>query len=71
MDTATKAIYSSSPVPAVEKTAGGEDSVGGSVSAREGEVRALLERVAGLEEELAGERRDRGELEAQVDPSYT
>ena len=71
VDTATKAIYSSSPVPAVEKTAGGEDSVGGSVSTREGEVRALLERVAGLEEELAGERRDRGELEAQVDPSCT
>ena len=66
MDTATKAIYSSSPVPAVEKTAVGEDSV---VSTREEEVRALLERVAGLEEELAGERRDRGELEAQVDPS--
>ena len=38
---------------------------------REEEVRALLERVAGLEEELAGERRDRGELEAQVDPSCT
>ena len=68
MDTATKAIYSSSPVPAVEKTAVGEDSAGG-LSTREEEVRALLERVAGLEEELAGERRDRGELEAQVDPS--
>ena len=70
VDTATKAIYSSSPVPAVEKSAVGEDSVGG-LSNREEEVRALLERVAGLEEELAGERRDRGELEAQVDPSCT
>lgn len=66
VDTATKAIYSSSPVPAVEKPGVGEDSVGG-LSGREEEVRALLERVAGLEEELAGERRDRGELEAQVD----
>ena len=68
VDTATKAIYSSSPVPAVEKPGVGEVSVGG-LSGREEEVRALLERVAGLEEELAGERRDRGELEAQVDPS--
>ena len=67
VDTATKAIYNSSPVPAVEKAAAGEDSVAGQ-STREEEVRALLERVAGLEEELAGERRDRGELEAQVDP---
>ena len=66
VDTATKAIYSSSPVPAAEKT--GEDSVGG-LTTREEEVRALLERVSGLEEELAGERRDRGELEAQVDPN--
>merc|ERR550525_650186 len=47
VDTATKAIYNSSPVPAVEKTAAGEDSVAGQ-STREGEVRALLERVAGL-----------------------
>ena len=68
VDTATKAIYNSSPVPAVEKTAAGEDSVAGQSTGKE-EVRALLERVAGLEEELAGERRDRGELEAQVDPS--
>ena len=66
VDTATKAIYSTSPVPAGAKTSGGEDSAGG-LSSREEEVRALLERVAGLEEELAGERRDRGELEAQVD----
>merc|ERR1719273_1984991 len=66
VDTATKAIYSSSPVPEGAKTSGGEDSAGG-LSSREEEVRALLERVAGLEEELAGERRDRGELEAQVD----
>ena len=66
VDTATKAIYSTSPVPAGAKTSGGEDSAGG-LSPREEEVRALLERVAGLEEELAGERRDRGELEAQVD----
>ena len=61
VDTATKAIYSSSPVQ--EK--GKEEE--GVPRSRDEEMRLLLERVAGLEEELTGERKGRVELEAQVD----
>ena len=60
VDTATKAINSGSPVQ--DKSREEEAGVGG----REEEVKALLKRVAGLEEELAGERRGRVELETQV-----
>lgn len=61
VDTATKAIYSGSPVQGQEQRE--EEGEGRS---REEEVKSLLERVAGLEEELAGERKGRGELEQQV-----
>jgi hypothetical protein len=64
VDTATKAIYSNSPAPSEQ--ARREE---GSPAGREGELRTLRERVAGLEEQLTGERRGRGELEAQVNHS--
>jgi len=72
VDTATKAIYSSpdnSPVPHENSSSSSNDTHVQSVKltgAKEEEVRALLERVASLEEELQGEKKGKVELEHQV-----
>lgn len=73
VDTATKAIYSSpdnSPVPHENSSSSTNDTHVQSVKltgAKEEEVRALLERVASLEEELQGEKKGKVELEHQVE----
>lgn len=73
VDTATKAIYSSpenSPVPQESTTSNSNEQHAQSVNltgVKEEEVRALLERVASLEEELHGEKKGKVELEHQVE----
>jgi len=73
VDTATKAIYSSpenSPVPHESSSSTSGEQHVQSVNLteeKEEEVRALLERVASLEEELHGEKKGKVELEHQVE----
>jgi len=74
VDTATKAIYSSpenSPVPHEGSSSASNDEQHvqseNLTGVKEEEVRALLERVTSLEEELQGEKKGKVELEHQVE----